>query len=200
LTGKSITNNWGNLLDVGWGDDRRSLLGLGDWLAKFEGGRSSWTDNDAVLNVVEFLAESWATDLDTSVLNSGLGNIDQLLGDSLGNGKLGDWNVSDSGNAGQNLVVGVPNVFLDWSVTDWGSILEWSWSSVLDWGWGSILDWGWSNWGSGYWSSDWLGNTDRDSRGDSSSSKGNSSRVSVRVGDDSTRVGTSHGHKAAQNN
>lgn len=86
------------------------LLGLGDWLAKFEGGRSSWTNDNAVLNVVEFLAESRATDLDTSVLNGGLGNINQLLVDSLGKGKLGDWNVSDSGNAGQNLVVGVPNL------------------------------------------------------------------------------------------
>lgn len=96
-------------------------MGLGDWLAKFEGGRSSWTDNDAVLNVVEFLAESWATDLDTSVLNSGLGNIDQLLGDSLGNGKLGDWNVSDSGNAGQNLVVGVPNLIF-YELKKYGSL------------------------------------------------------------------------------
>jgi hypothetical protein len=193
LTGKSVTDNWGNLLDVGWGNHSRSLLGLGDWLAKFEGGRSSWTDDDAVFNVVEFLAESRATDLDTSVLNSGLGNIDQLLGDSLGNGELGHWNVSDSMSGVQNLLVGVPNVLLNWSVTDWSSVLEWSGGSlgILDWGWASVLD------GS---SSDWLGNADWDSRGDSSSSEGNSSGVSIGVGDDSTRVGTSHGHKAAQNN
>jgi hypothetical protein len=45
------------------------LLGLGDWLVQLEGGRSGWSNDNSVLNVVEFLSESWSSDLHSPVGN-----------------------------------------------------------------------------------------------------------------------------------
>ena len=78
------------------------LLFLRDWLAQFQSSRSGWTDDDTVLNVVEFLAESWTADLNLAGGNGWVGNIDQLLGNTVGVGQLGNWNISDSGDLGQN--------------------------------------------------------------------------------------------------
>lgn len=87
-----------------------NLLFLGNWLTKLKSGGSSWADNNSVFNIVKFLAKSRTADLHTTVLHGGLGNIHQLLGNSLGQGKLGHWNVSYSGDTGKHLVVHVAHL------------------------------------------------------------------------------------------
>jgi hypothetical protein len=167
-----------------------------------------------VFNVVEFLSESWSPDLDTSVGNGWLGNIDKLLGNSLGKDLFGHWNISVSGIIDRDLVVSISDLLGNgdsWSVVvlkgwsslsvliGWSSlsVLEgWSSLSILDsWGSGSVLD----TWTSvGVVGSNWLGRSNRKSRSESAPSEGNSSRISIGIGSElrGTRVGTSYGQKA----
>jgi hypothetical protein len=50
------------------------LLFLGNGLAELEGGAAGGTDDNTVLNIVEFLTESWASDLDLAGGDGWVGN------------------------------------------------------------------------------------------------------------------------------
>jgi hypothetical protein len=113
LTALSISDNWSDLLVVGGGQGSWAGLLLANWLRKFKGGRSGWSNNDSVFNVVKLLSESWSPHLDTSVCHSWLSYINKLLGDSLCVCEFGYWNISNSRDLNWNLVMSVTNLLSD---------------------------------------------------------------------------------------
>jgi hypothetical protein len=166
LTALSVSDDGSNLLVVSWGQDGWSLLLLGNWLTQFEGSGSSRSDNDAVFNIVEFLSESWSSNLDASVGHGGLSNINKFLGHSLSISELRHWNwrrktlqimklrkrqdmeitISDSGNLDWDLVVSIANLLGHsdgWSMRVlklWLLSILQLWLSVLQlWGWSILL-------------------------------------------------------------